>query len=130
MAERHAGIVRAHHDLITLRTNGTGLSRGLTGGNTNLIHLDEENKVIAYHRWANGGPMDDTVVVINFGNKMHPNYVLGLPRDGVWKIRFNSTLDGYSPDFKDILVTDIAVTNGGGTIVLPPGAALILSQDS
>jgi 1,4-alpha-glucan branching enzyme len=129
-ADRHAGIVRAWHDLIELRKNTDGVSAGLIGGNINLIHNDEDNKVVAYHRWKVGGPKDDTVVIINFGSKQHQSYTLSLPRNGAWKVRFNSTLDGYSPDFKDILVAGTIVENGATTLTIPPNSALILSQDS
>jgi 1,4-alpha-glucan branching enzyme len=127
--EQYAGIVRAHHDLIYLRKNSGAVTAGLTGSGVNLMHLDEDNKVLAFHRWRNGGPKDDTVVIVNFSNKLHQAYVLGLPRNGTWKVRFNSTLDGYSPDFKDILVSDVIVDNGGATVTLPPSSSLILSQD-
>jgi 1,4-alpha-glucan branching enzyme len=129
-AERHAGIVRAFMDLISLRKNADDVSKGLTGGNTNLIHFDENNKVIAYHRWKDGGPKDDTVVIVNFGAKLQQSYTLSLPRNGAWKVRFNSTLDGYSADFKDILVAGAVVENGATTLAIPPNSALILSQDS
>jgi 1,4-alpha-glucan branching enzyme len=128
-AGRHAGIVRAYHDLIELRKNSTGVSGGLTSGNVNLMHLDENNKVMAYHRWNQGGVKDDVVVIINFSSKSYQKYDLSFPRSGTWHVRFNSTLDGYSPDFKDVLVPDVLVENGGASIILPPNSALILSQD-
>jgi 1,4-alpha-glucan branching enzyme len=55
--------------------------------------------VIAYHRWQDGGPGDDVVVVVNFGYKSFPSYSLGFPREGLWWVRFNSDSDSYSPDF-------------------------------
>ncbi|HVW23325.1 MAG TPA: alpha-amylase family glycosyl hydrolase [Candidatus Saccharimonadales bacterium] len=129
-AEDHHGIVEAYKHLIALRKNSDGNANGLTGHNINLIHVDEENKVLAYHRWINGGPQDDVVVVINFNNHLHKEYVMGLPRNGTWKVRFNSTWRGYSADFKNIDTPDVVVDNGNGTLVIPPNSALILSQDS
>jgi 1,4-alpha-glucan branching enzyme len=86
--------------------------------------------VLAYHRWQNGGPHDDVIVVINFANKLHEAYDMPFPRDGEWHVRFNSTWSGYSRDFKDITVPSIMVSGGKGTVVLPPYTAIILSQDS
>lgn len=129
LADRHAGIVTAFKHLIALRKNADGVSAGLLGQYVNLMHVDENNKVIAYHRWSNGGPRDDVVVIINFGNKTHTEYVLGLPRSGQWHIRFNSTWKGYSQDFKDVAVPDPIVENGGTSMVLPAASVLILSQD-
>ncbi|MDB5181659.1 MAG: putative 1,4-alpha-glucan branching enzyme [Candidatus Saccharibacteria bacterium] len=128
-AVKHAGIVQAHADLIALRKNAGGVSAGLTGCDINIMHFDEDNKVIAYHRWKKGGPADDVVVIVNFGDKLHVEYLLGLPRNGNWRVRFNSTAKAYSPDFKEAGVAEVMVENGTASIVLPPASVLILSQD-
>jgi 1,4-alpha-glucan branching enzyme len=129
LAERHSGIVDAYRHLIALRRNISGVSSGLTGKSFNLFHVDEVNKVIAYHRWSNGGAKDDVVVVINFGNKQFDKYGLNFPRDGKWRVRFSSSAKVYSEDFEGILVPDVEMASGGGEIVLPPSTALILSQE-
>jgi 1,4-alpha-glucan branching enzyme len=128
-AERHAGIVEAYKHLIALRKNQHGLSAGLGGQGFNLMHVDENNKVIAYHRWNQGGPHDDVVVIINFADRLHQEYELGFPRSGSWRVRFNSNWRGYGPDFKNVVVPDVTVENGAGTLVLPPSTVLVLSQD-
>jgi 1,4-alpha-glucan branching enzyme len=129
-AEQFAGIVEANAHLLALRTNRHGTTVGLTSQSFNILHVDEDNKVMAYHRWQDGGPGDDVIVVINFANKLLTDYKLPMPRAGRWQLRFNSAWNGYSPDFKDIKLDDINVEDGQGTFVLPPYAALILSQDA
>lgn len=129
-AERHAGIIQAYRHLIALRRNLGGVSTGLLGCGFNLFQLDETNKVMAYHRWHNGGPKDDVIVLINFGSRLLKDYVLSFPRNGDWKVRFNSSWRGYSSDFKEIDTTDVAVESGKGSLVIPPSSAIILSQDS
>jgi len=57
--------------------------------------------VIAFHRWHDGGPGDDVVVLLNFANRAYEKYTLGLPRGGRWFIRFNSDWEGYSPLFEN-----------------------------
>lgn len=128
-SERYIAILEAYRHLINLRKNSSGLTTGLTSKEINLMHVDENNKVIAYHRWLNGGPKDDVIVVVNFANRLHQEYILSFPRNGVWKARFNSTWNGYSQDFKNITVPDVNVETGGGTLVLPPSSIVILSQD-
>jgi 1,4-alpha-glucan branching enzyme len=128
-AERFAGIIDAHHDLIVLRKNELGTTRGLLGKQINLAHVDEVNKVIAYHRWHDGGPKDDVVAVINFSGQELPDYVLDFPRNGDWQVRFNSSSRRYSDDFPDTHVETVAVPNGTGKLTLPASSALILSQD-
>ncbi len=129
-AARFNGIVEAHKHLIALRKNQFGHTTGLTGQSFMIIHRDDNNKVLAYHRWQNGGPKDDVIVVINFANKLHKVYELPFPRNGKWQVRFNSTWHGYSEDFKEIEIPEINVENNKGTLVLPPYTAIILSQDS
>lgn len=129
LADRYAGIVTAYKHLVALRKNAGGVSAGLTGQSINLMHVDEDNKVLAYHRWKDSGPRDDVVVIVNFANRMHQEYLLGMPRDGTWKVRFNSTWQGYGADFKNVAVPEVTVKDGGTALVLPPGSVLILSQD-
>jgi 1,4-alpha-glucan branching enzyme len=128
-AEHYAGIVTAYKHLIALRRNHYGNSAGLTGNCINVFHVDSVNKVIAYHRWDRGGPGDDVLVIINFGDKAHDNYEIGLPVEGSWRVRFNSTWQGYSPDFADVAVPGFETTKNRATLVIPARSALILSQD-
>jgi len=127
--EKYSGIVKAYEELISLRKNTHGVSAGLTGRSINIFHVDEDNKVIAYHRWRNGGPKDDVVVVVNFSNRSFSDYGMNFPRNGTWRVRFCSTRQRYSEDFSGTRVPDVEVESGGGSFVLPPNGALILSQD-
>jgi 1,4-alpha-glucan branching enzyme len=68
-------------------------------------------------------------VIINFADRLHQEYELGFPRSGSWRVRFNSNWRGYGPDFKNVVVPDVTVENGAGTLVLPPSTVLVLSQD-
>jgi len=128
-ATHNPGIIEAYRHLIALRKNLHGVSGGLLGQNINLMNVDENNKVIVYHRWNLGGPRDDVVVIANFANRTYPVYRLGFPRNGTWRVRFNSTWEGYSSDFKNAQVSDAVVEAGEGELLLPPSSALILSQD-
>jgi 1,4-alpha-glucan branching enzyme len=128
--DRHSGMVEAYKHLVALRKNEHDVSAGLTGRDINLMHVDQENKVIAYHRWSRGGPKDDAVVIVNFADRLHDNYYLNFPRNGEWKVRFNSTWKGYGADLKDITVPALIVESGGGSLVVPPSSVLILSQDA
>lgn len=128
-ADEFSGFIDAHRHLIALRKNSHGVSQGLKGQLTNISHVDEANKVIAYHRWDKGGPKDDVVVIANFAKRTHKEYVLGWPRNGTWRVRFNSSWKGYHEGFKGIDVPDVTVDSGSGSVALPPTSLLILSQD-
>lgn len=129
-AENFSGILDAHKHLISLRKNSTGVSAGLLGKSINISHMDHVNKVMVYHRWDQGGPGDDVLVIINFGPNKIDEYSFGFPRNGKWKIRFNSCWKGYSDDFDGIEVGDINVSGGSGSFTLPSSVILILSQDN
>jgi 1,4-alpha-glucan branching enzyme len=128
-ADRFSGMVLAYKHLIALRKNIYDNVNGLTGQNFSVVHLNEESKVLAYHRWEEGGVGDDVVVVYNFTNHMLKNYSINFPAAGTWHIRFNSDWQGYSQDFKSSESIPITVENSVANLTLPPYTVLILSQD-
>jgi 1,4-alpha-glucan branching enzyme len=129
-AETFAGITLAHKHLIALRKNQYGHTGGLIGQSFAVLHLNEETKVLAYHRWDQGGPGDDVVAVCNFANRVQHGYSIAFPRSGQWRVRFCGDWKGYSQDFKDITPSEVMVEeNGAGVIDLAPYSVLILSQD-
>ncbi|MCB9916301.1 MAG: alpha amylase C-terminal domain-containing protein [Planctomycetes bacterium] len=133
-----AGIQQLYKDLIRLRRDLDGTTRGLTGDHVNVFHVDDFNKLVAYHRWDQGGAGDDVVVVCNFANTTWAtpqNYTIGLPRAGTWFVRFNSDAVGYDASFEDWPAVAITAQPGGydglpyhGTISIGKYTALILSQ--
>lgn len=128
--EKYAGILQAHHDLLALRHNINGTTRGLQGSSTNLFHVNDNDRVIAYHRWDNSGSRDDTIIIANFSEKQFDQYDIKLPIAGHWRVRFNSSWHGYSNDFRDIRFSSVTTKKDNIiTITLPPYGAFILSQD-
>ncbi|MDP7088082.1 MAG: alpha-amylase family glycosyl hydrolase, partial [Phycisphaerales bacterium] len=98
-AETHAGITELYRDLISLRLNKQGNTRGLMGEHVNVHHVNDWDKVVAWHRWMDGGEGDDVIVLANFRNQVWEDYRIGLPSEGLWKIRFNSDWQIYDPDY-------------------------------
>jgi len=128
--EQFAGVVLAHQHLINLRLNMFNNTRGLTGQHTNLFHRDDENNIIGFHRWDKGGPLDDTLVIINFDKNRLKEYEITLPLDGEWRVRFNSSWKGYSADFHDTPVEVIhADESKKAHIALSEFSVLILSKE-
>jgi 1,4-alpha-glucan branching enzyme len=132
-----AGIVDLYRDLIALRRNAEGTTRGLTGQHIDVYHVDGEAKVVAFHRWEEGGPGDDVVVVANFRNQTVEDHVVGLPQDGLWRLRFDSHGAAYDEDFEGQVSADVEATEGaqdglshGGLVSLAPYSAVIFSQDA
>jgi 1,4-alpha-glucan branching enzyme len=135
----YQGINRLYHDLVHLRRNLYGNTKGLLGPFVHILHVNNHDKVIVFHRWAEGGPKDDVVVLASFTNKsFEEGYRIGLPRGGRWIIRFNSDWKGYSPDFHDVSNPEGQVIAEekpyddcahSGIVSLPPYGFLILSQE-
>ena len=65
----HRGINRLYRDLLHLRRNLFGVTRGLTGRSVHLHHFNDQDKVIGFHRWDQGGARDDVVVIASFSNR-------------------------------------------------------------
>lgn len=92
--------------------------------------------MLGYHRWEAGGPRDDVIVLANLSSTAFPDYRVGVPRPGRWRVRFNSDWDGYDPEFEtvDSLDADADAEPLDGmdhslVVGLGPYSAVILSQD-
>lgn len=134
--EQYQGIVRLYRDLIQLRLNANGHSRGLCGQFLNIFHVNEADNVLAFQRWDQHGPGDDVVVVLNFNNVPRENYEIGMPATGRWKLRLNSDATIYSKDFQGFFSTDTEAFEGGrdgldahATVSIGPYSMLIFTRD-
>jgi 1,4-alpha-glucan branching enzyme len=135
--DRFPGILALYRDLIALRLSPD--ARGLRGNSINFFHVNNQDKVIAFHRWQDGSPGDDVVVVANFSGATFSSYEIGLPRGGAWKMRFDADSKRYSSDFGDSPAADVIAAAGGfaatrdglafsGAMALGPYSAVVLSQ--
>ncbi len=133
---RLKGIVSIYRDLIALRRNLAGKTGGLASENVNVFHIDEQNKILAFHRFGNGGAGDDVVIVVNLSNlDVHPLNI-GFPRPGKWIVRFNSGAAAYDPEFKNGDSFDTTANPGqkdglnfNGDVGIGAYSVVILSQD-
>jgi 1,4-alpha-glucan branching enzyme len=130
-----AGIRNLYRDLIHLRRDWFNNTGGLRGANTNVLPVFADN-VLVYHRWDQGGPGDDVVVIVNFANQSYTGYAIGLPRPGLWRVRFNSDSSAYDAYFGNWNSFDTAADgpplNGmpcSGSIGIAAYTCVILSQD-
>jgi 1,4-alpha-glucan branching enzyme len=134
--EGENGILSMYGDLIALRRNRSGVTRGLCGQNMHLYHFDDGAKLIAFHRSEKQGPKDSVVVVVNMTNQNRDGYVIGFPRAGLWKTRFNSDSYKYGPNFGNHPTPDVDAHEEGsdglpcsGEISIGPYTVVIFSQD-
>lgn len=131
------GIFGMYRDLIALRRNLPGITRGLCGQNLQIYHFDNEAKLLAFHRWDKQGPKDSVIVVVNMMNQIRDEYLIGFPRAGLWKTRFNSDSYNYDDDFKNHPAHDVETCEEeidglpcSGKISIGPYTVVIFSQDN
>jgi len=86
----------------------------LRGEGFRLIHVHDENRVLAFHRWIPGEGCD-VIVVVNLANFNRYDYRIGFPTGGSWREAFNS-------DVYDHWVNPQVTGNGGG--IFATGAPL------
>ena len=132
------GIYQLYATLFKLRRNWENNTAGLRGQHVAVHHVNLERNVLAYVRWADGGPGDSVVVVLNFTAEPLQDYWIGLPAAGTWRVRFNSDWNGYDAEFVNTFTADTeAVTEAldglpakGCLNAVGPYSAVILSQDA
>lgn len=136
-ADEHAGIIKLTAQLIQLRRNREGNTKGLTGKHVDVFHVNQGGKVVAFRRWYNGGQGDETIVIVNFANQHYEQYEFGLPAGGTWSRRFSSDRKAFSEDFGGQASGDIEASEEAydgqshrGRIELPPYTVLIYSQNA
>jgi 1,4-alpha-glucan branching enzyme len=136
MNEQYRGIVRLYRDLIQLRLNTKGHSRGLCGQFLNIYHVNDDDNIIAFQRWDQHGLGDDVVIVFNFNSTSKENYEIGMPSPGLWKLRLNSDAPIYSTDFQGFFSSDVDAfddardgLDASTKISIGPYTMLIFSQD-
>ena len=135
-ATTYSGIVDLYSDLADLRRNTAGKTAGLLGNNVNVHHVNNTGKVVAFHRWDNGGAGDDVIVVANFSSTGYSSYNIGFPRGGTWRVRFNSDWNGYDSSFGNWNAYDTTANwgakdgmNYNGNVGIGPYTVIVLSQD-
>jgi 1,4-alpha-glucan branching enzyme len=135
-ASTNRGILRLHHDLIDLRRARDGVTRGLRGSNLTIIRADQQAKLLAMHRWMDGGPHDDTLVLANFADRTLDDVRIGFPAPGRWNVRFNSDASGYAPDFGGHDASDLDADGPpmdgcrqSGLVSVGPYSVVILSRE-
>jgi 1,4-alpha-glucan branching enzyme len=128
--QEYKGIVQMTRDLIRLRLNKGGNTRGLTSSNWSVLAENEDANLLAFHRWYEGGPGDDVVVLINFSNTDHQSIKMKLPHKGKWSLIFSSDWKGYSADFENFSPSQVLVVEGNPVpLPIAPYSVCVLTYD-
>ncbi len=135
-ADEFNGLIKLYTEMIKLRTNKDRTTGGLCGNHTEVYHVNNDDKIIAFQRWGYGGAGDMVVVVLNLFNKTFKDYSIGFPKKGEWKVRLNTDWEGFDKDFANTFSYNPVAKKGKkdnmpyhANITIGPYTALILSQD-
>jgi 1,4-alpha-glucan branching enzyme len=93
--------LRFTRELIHLRRRHVGLR----GQGFRAVHVHDQNRVLAFHRWVEGAG-DDVIVVVHLAPFNRFDYRIGFPGGGPWREVFNS-------DVYESWVNPHVVGNGG-----------------
>ncbi|MFP4440231.1 MAG: alpha-amylase family glycosyl hydrolase [Chloroflexaceae bacterium] len=135
--DTYRGILQLYRDMIHLRRNWFDTTRGLCGQHIEVYHVNNADKLLAFHRWEAGGSRDSVVVVANLANRSYTDYTLGFPAAGAWQVRLNSDWEGYDAEFGNTPGYDTVAYEGThdgqpcyGDVGIGPYSVLLLSQDA
>ncbi len=131
-----AGIMQLYRDLIRLRRNLDHTTAGLTGQHVRVHHANNLDKLIAFHRWSEGGPTDDVIVIANCANAQRTDYRIGLPEAGTWKLRMNTGAKAYGAELVGETLRELRTSEHphdgypySVEVAIGPYCVLIYSQD-
>ena len=98
--------------------------------------MNEAENIVAFQRWSEHGIGDDVMIIANCGHEAKENYSIGMPENGIWKLRFNSDASIYSDDFANTASGDLDARQeerdglaACAEITIAPYTVLIYSKD-
>ena len=97
LTKKYKGFVQYFKDLISLRSNVAEGTMGLQSQFCETIHLNNEDKILVFHRFDKKGPQDSVIVIINFSGQSQENYQISLPFEANWELVLASDAEVYSP---------------------------------
>lgn len=135
-ASEQFDVANLYHDLIHLRRNTAGNTAALTGQGVAITHVNNNDKLIAFRRWAGEDDQADNVVVLlNFSNRSWDEYMVGFPQAGDWELLFDSHAQRYDSEYEGQISQSITAVDkpydnlpAAAKVAIAPYSALIFSQ--
>ncbi|MGY5353075.1 alpha-amylase family glycosyl hydrolase [Wenyingzhuangia sp. IMCC45533] len=104
------GITKLYRDLIKLRSTPEELgSYGLTGHLIDVVHFNNETKVLAYTRTHQDHLDKPVLVILNFSSVTYHDYKVGSFKPDDLKTVFNSTWEGYDNEDFETVATGLTI---------------------
>eukprot|EP01090_Pellita_catalonica_P010327 TRINITY_DN2177_c0_g1_i2.p1 TRINITY_DN2177_c0_g1~~TRINITY_DN2177_c0_g1_i2.p1 ORF type:complete len:201 (+),score=23.10 TRINITY_DN2177_c0_g1_i2:699-1301(+) len=130
LTQYNGGMVHEVVDMISLRRNLGGVSKGMLGTNMKVLMVVDTStqKILAFTR-SDG--TNSALIIINMYETSHANYkISNIPSDGVWHQRFNGDNAKYSALYGNFGVDQpqVQVSNGAGLFHIPKYSMLIFTM--
>jgi len=124
--------LRFTQDLMRLRWN----QPALRSDNVSVFHADNQNRVIAFHRWLEGIGKD-VIVVATLAESTWYNYAIGFPSSGPWLevLIATSMTTGLIP-WSRVMGRDFSIgrsparLRASANIVIPANGVVIFARDT
>lgn len=135
--EKHRDFHQYIHDLNKLYVDEPALwQEDHSWDGFQWIEPDNAAQSVIIFRRMGKDPKDDLVVIINFCPESYPIYDIGVPRDGTWRLIFNSNAAQYGGSGETVVKKAEADEKEGFhnqphkiTIALPGFSALIYKRE-
>ena len=132
--DRNSGIGKMIGELIALRTGKTKGGFGLRAQGLDIVHFNQENKILAYIRDEEDGGEEPVLIILNFGNRQFDDYGIGIQEGREWKLHINTVSEYHDDAFSDRKTTDPKPLSEStddkpwtGKVNIPPYGALVLT---
>ena len=112
---RAPGWVLLWRDLVRLRRNLDGRSKGLSGTGIQILLADETRGLLVYHRWHDGAPGSDVVVALNLRGEAQ-RAALPFPGEVAWRLALNTDADVYDPDASGVYAGDLPAADAPASL--------------
>ena len=91
-ASHFEGIGKLYQDLIKRRLSQDDHLQGLQGQGLEIIHFNQENKMLAFLRTHDLYPENPVLVILNFSNRRFNEYEIGVPMGTNWETNFTMNM--------------------------------------
>ena len=104
------GITKLYRDLIKFRSVPEEFGTyGLIGNDIDIIHFNNETKVLAFNRYHRDHLDNPTLVILNFSATVYKEYKIGTEKSKGLTTLFNSTWEGYDSDDFETVPTELSI---------------------
>ena len=104
------GITKLYRDLIKFRSQPEEFGTyGLIGNDIDIVHFNNNTKVLAFNRYHRDHLDSPTLVILNFSSTIYKEYKIGIQKTEGLRTLFNSTWDGYDADDFQTVPTELSI---------------------